>query len=134
MNAARHMKKLRLKRKEMGKCTRCGGVLIDNKCSKCIEYRKSYNKRRVNGNLEGEKKIKVVRKLKTWEVTNLTLYNAMKDRNMSVKELAKLTDVSVRTVNRWLYENATPKDFRKQEINEIFGEEIYMILQDHKDQ
>lgn len=123
MTSAECMKRLREKRKQQGKCTRCGKLIVNGRCSACDEYRKKYNE--VVKARRRENFISVGRKLKTWKVSNYTLYQLMLERKITTTDLGKALGTYGRTVQRWLYQGSIPKDEMKQKINDYFGEEVF---------
>ena len=124
-NAKEYMKRLRERRKEKSLCTRCGKKAMEGKaeCEECKKYRIEYKKK----NPKINKEPKIIRELKTWEVTNPVLYKKMLVTGTTTKDLANLTGVAQRNVERWIFENAFPNDENALKVNEYFKCDIYKI-------
>ncbi len=123
--AKEYMKKLRKKRKEKGLCTRCGKKAIEGKteCEACKNYRIQYKEKKS----KQKKEPKIIRELKTWEVSNPVLYKKMLETGTTTKDLSVLTGVSQRNVERWIFENADPNDENALKVNEYFKCEIFKL-------
>lgn len=118
------MKKLRRKRKEKGLCTRCGGERENKEyvlCQDCRDYLKEY---KVNYTPPPKEQV-IIRKLKKWDVTNRKLYNTLIAEGISIPELAEAVNVTPRSVDRWIFENAEPRPGHKEKVNVFLKEEIY---------
>lgn len=64
---------------------------------------------------------KFIRKLKRWKVTNPQLLELMVEHGVGVGDMAELTDVSIRSVEKWVYEGATPRRKKQAVISDLFG-------------
>jgi len=121
------MKNLREKRKEKGLCTRCGGKIEDKSyltCRDCRDYI-SYHKK--NGEPPPEKDEKIFKRLSKWQIRDKGLYDALVDEQIRASELADDIGVSVRSVERWLYEGYEPRDKNKIAVNNYLNKDIYNI-------
>lgn len=127
------MNVLRKNRRKQGLCAQCGNLSTTYLCDKCTERRNALKEvretQRLSQNLcircgkapifEDKKCIckrcnniypnLPIRKLRSWEVKNRKLYQVMMEKPCTTLELADAADVSQRSVNRWIFNNSTPK-------------------------
>ena len=92
--------------------------MAGGECLPCKKYRARYKETYEPTRIS---KIDFVRKLKTWEVRNHSLYNALKERGIKIKVFANQIGVTDRTVHRWIYEDAVPCEENKIAIEQILG-------------
>lgn len=58
---------------------------------------------------------------KKWTIRNKTLYGLLMAFDIKLSELAKKLNVSERTVQRWVYEGAYPRNkIHREKLKEIF--------------
>jgi predicted amidophosphoribosyltransferase len=116
--SAEAMRKLRAKRQESGLCSRCGRPNngTSSFCSSCIKQLKGYKKPKVQH---------AFRKITKWTVTNHSLYNYMVENSISAKQLAQMAGVSERTVLRWVFEKAVPKEPVKSKVEALIKREVF---------
>lgn len=116
MSTATAMQRLRLKRKQDGKCQRCGWP-SDYKanCNICKAY---FKRKRLM-------KFKYVRDSKANEIVNKTLYDLMYLKKITTMQLSKALSVSQRTVERWIYAGAIPVQENKDKLEAYFGESCF---------
>lgn len=65
------------------------------------------------------------RKNKTWTVQNHTLHNAMREKNITIQELAIKLSTSDRRVQAWIYEGAMPNKDNKVGVEQILEQSIW---------
>jgi transcriptional regulator with XRE-family HTH domain len=53
--------------------------------------------------------LKEIRKLRYWKITNKRLYAAIRETGLALSECARIIGVSLRTLERWLFDGITPK-------------------------
>lgn len=116
--SAEAMRRLRAKRRESGLCARCGqpysgGLSL---CTPCINQLKSYKK---------AKSPRAFRKITKWAVSNHSLFNYMVENSISAKQLAQMAGVSERTVLRWVFEKAVPKEPVKSRVETLIKREVF---------
>lgn len=68
---------------------------------------------------------KAWRKNKSWTVQNHTLHNVMRQKNITIQELAIKLNVSDRRVQAWIYEGAMPNKDNKLAAEQILGQSIW---------
>jgi hypothetical protein len=112
------MRKKRLQRKKFDLCIRCGKQKETNLtcCNKCRERTAKYIKD--NGI-----------KSKTEKVMNAELIEAMSDKQYSAITLARLMNVPLRTIERWVSEGVTPRPPNAIKLNDLLGRKIYEVKQ-----
>lgn len=110
------MRKLRSKRKESGLCSRCKKASKTVLCQECKKQLEGYKKPRIK---------KAFRTLTKWSVTNHSLYNYMMENQISAKKLAEMAGVTERTVLRWVFEKATPKEPVKSRVEALIKREVF---------
>lgn len=68
------------------------------------------------------------RKRKSWTVQNHALWETMQKNNIVESEMASLFGVSVRTVQRWVYEGAAPKEGMAMDISSTMNMPLYELF------
>lgn len=119
--AAERMRRIRLQRRSLGLCIRCGSELTD-KHSTCLDCRVKYYRK----NRDTQLKNHCVRSLRTWKITNRILFDRLESLGMTIREFACEIGVSNRTVERWLFEETIPSFNNMNKINSYLGEDIYL--------
>ncbi|MFZ5351592.1 MAG: hypothetical protein ACOZCL_02580 [Bacillota bacterium] len=122
-DAVKRMRKLRQKRKQQGVCVRCGRAKDDSysTCMKCrSEFRKS--SKAVQNTIH-----KPVRTLRKWRITNQKLFELLNTASITVSDFADSIGVSIRTAERWIFEEVEPNTTNKDRINRLFNKEIYEL-------
>lgn len=126
---AEYMKKLRRARVERKQCIRCGKPLSQEtlirgikQCEHCLEYQ---HKRKL-GQIHSKVNTTYFynRQHKKDEIKRKKLGDFMIKNKITVKELAKNSNLSQRTIQRILYTEANYTKKTKDAINNYLGEEI----------
>lgn len=63
--------------------------------------------------------IKNLRKLRYWEVQNKRLFEAIKATGLALSECAKAVGVSLRTLERWIFQGSTPKPWNQAKAAQV---------------
>ncbi len=103
-------------------CSRCGSERDNKEYILCKECRKYINKHDKNYN--PPKDPVIIRDLKKWDITNYSLYNALINKSITILELAEQVGVTTRSAERWIFENAEPKDIHKHLVNQVLEKNI----------
>jgi transcriptional regulator with XRE-family HTH domain len=76
----------------------------------------------VNSNVDTSiRSYPIARKLKHWTVTNHLLWSEMNKRHLSTEDLAAQLNITVRTVQRWIFEGSAPMEEHANLVAKTLG-------------
>ncbi|QUH27466.1 helix-turn-helix domain-containing protein [Vallitalea guaymasensis] len=126
---AGYMKKLRKARVERKQCIRCGKPLSQEslirgvkQCEKCLDYQRKRKLGQISSKVNTTYFYN--RQYKKDEIKRKELGNYMVENKITIKDLAKESNLSQRTIQRILYTDANYTKKTKDAINKYLGKEL----------
>jgi len=86
-------------------------------------------RKKISNKIKGGKK-KSFRRLREWNVENKILYGIMFSLNLKISDLAKIINVSPRTVQAWVFEGRNPNEENKESLSKLLGYPEYILFYD----
>lgn len=126
---AGYMKKLRKARIERKQCIRCGKALSQEtlvrgvkQCESCLDYQRRRKLGQINSKVNTTYFYN--RQYKKDEIKRKELGAYMVEHKITIKDLAKNTNLSQRTIQRILYTDSNYTKKTKEAINKWLGKEL----------